>query len=156
MMPLGVKLMKKINAKTCCIISGIIIAIFFYISSYTTSFWTFAIIFGIGGGSIIGFLYMVPVAHCYKYFPKKKGTVSGIIVAGSGFGTFLFSIVAVSAINPNNKPVLTDYYGPDVALNVPTFLRQLSMICLFSIIIGSFMLLDLLPGMDPYAAAHHH
>lgn len=28
------------------------------------------------------------------------------------------------------------------------------MICAGSIIVGSFLLLDLLPGMDPYADAH--
>lgn len=110
-MPLGVKLMKKINAKTCCITSGILIAIFMYLSSYTTNFYTFSFLFGICCGSIIGFLYMIPVAHCYKYFPKKKGFVSGIIVAGSGFGTFLFSIVAVDSINPHNQKLSGDYYG---------------------------------------------
>ncbi len=125
-----------------------------YISSYIESFNTFALVFGIGGGSIIGFLYMIPVAHCYKYFPKKKGTVSGIIVAGSGFGTFLFSLVAVDSINPDNVPLAGDYYGPDIALNVPIFLRKLSLICLVAICLGACMLLDLLPGMDPYAEAH--
>jgi OFA family oxalate/formate antiporter-like MFS transporter len=114
-MPIGVKVMKKVNAKTCCIVAGICMGVLFYMSSYCTTFITFALIFGIGGGSIIGFLYMIPVAHCYKYFPKKKGTVSGIIVAGSGFGTFLFSLVAVSSINPNNVPLTSDYYGSDIA-----------------------------------------
>jgi|JI6StandDraft_1071083.scaffolds.fasta_scaffold01900_4 hypothetical protein len=155
-MPIGVKIMKKVNAKTCCIVAGFSMGFLVYISSYCTTFIPFALIFGIGGGSIIGFLYMIPVAHCYKYFPKKKGTVSGIIVAGSGFGTFLFSLVAVHAINPNNVPLQGDYYGDAVALNVPIFLRQLAIICMVAIVGGSFLLLDLLPGMDPYAEAHKH
>lgn len=152
-MPIGVKLMKKVNAKTVCIIAGICMGILVYLSSYCETFNSFALIFGIGGGAIIGFLYMVPVAHCYKYFPKKKGLVSGIIVAGSGFGTFLFSIVAVSSINPTNVKLGEgqDYYGADIAMNVPMFLRKLSIICFFAIVIGALMLLDLLPGMDPYA-----
>jgi len=148
--------MKKVNAKTCCIVAGATVGFFFYISSYCQTFVPFALIFGIGGGSIIGFLYMIPVAHCYKYFPKKKGTVSGIIVAGSGFGTFLFSIVALASINPQNTPLVGDYYGAEIALNVPIFLRRLAVICTVAIIGGSFLLLDLLPGMDPYAEANKH
>lgn len=94
-MPFGVKLMKKIKAKQICIATGILIGISFYVSSLTKSFYTFVVTFGILGGVLIGFLYMIPVAHCYKYFPKKKGMVSGIIVAGSGLGTFLFSMLAI-------------------------------------------------------------
>lgn len=39
---------------------------------------------------------------------------------------------------------------------VPVFLRDLALICFGSILIGSLLLLDLLPGMDPYADAHKH
>ena len=94
-MPFGVKLMKKVKAKTICIVISFLIGISFYLSSYTYSFYTFVFLFGIMGGSLIGFLYMIPVAHCYKFFPKNKGMVSGIIVAGSGLGTFLFSMLAI-------------------------------------------------------------
>lgn len=34
------------------------------------------------------------------------------------------------------------------------FLRDLALICFGAIFIGSLLLLDLLPGMDPYAEAH--
>lgn len=101
-MPFGVKLMKKVKAKTICIVISFFIGISFYLSSYAMSFYSFVFLFGIMGGCLIGFLYMIPVAHCYKYFPKSKGMVSGIIVAGSGLGTFLFSMVAIKAINPMN------------------------------------------------------
>ena len=149
--------MKKVKAKTICLVTAACIGVSFYLSSYTDSFYTFVVLFGIMGGVFIGFLYMIPVAHCYKYFPKKKGMVSGIIVAGSGLGTFVFSMMATSAINPNNiKPDIDNesYYSEIVALNVPIFLRELAIICFLSILIGSFLLLDMLPGMDPYAEAH--
>jgi OFA family oxalate/formate antiporter-like MFS transporter len=104
-MPLGVRIMKKANAKKCCVIGGVIFGLIVYISSYITSFTIFTLIYGIGAGLVIGFIYMIPIAHGYKYFPKKKGTVSGIIIAGSGFGTFVFGIVAIKVINPFNVPV---------------------------------------------------
>lgn len=115
-MPFGVKLMKKIKAKHICIGTGILIGISFYMASLTKAFYTFVVLFGIFGGVLIGFLYMIPVAHCYKYFPKKKGMVSGIIVAGSGLGTFLFSMLAIEAINPHNaKPGVDGYFPIEIA-----------------------------------------
>lgn len=156
MMPMGVKIMKKQNARICCMFGGTLVSALFYISSYCQTYTSFALIFGICSGLVIGFLYMIPVAHCYKYFPKKKGTVSGIIVAGSGFGTLLFGLLATQLINPNNVVLTTDYYAADVAMNVPNFLRKLALICLCATNIGALGLLDLLPGMDPYAEAHKH
>lgn len=94
-MPFGAKLMKRVKGKTICIIVGCFIGISFYMSSYAASFYSFVFLFGIIGGISVGFIYMIPVAHSYKYFPKNKGMVSGIIVVGSGLGTFLFSMVAM-------------------------------------------------------------
>ena len=156
-MPFGVKLMKKVKAKSICIVVGCLIGVSFYLSSYAQSFYAFVFLFGIMGGALIGFLYMIPVAHCYKYFPLKKGMVSGIIVAGSGLGTFLFSMLAISKINPLNVAPNDDgFFGNDISYNVPKFLKDLGIICFASIVTGSFLLLDLLPGMDPYAEAHKH
>lgn len=140
-MPIGVKIMKKQNARICCMLSGTLVSTLFYISSYCQTFNSFALIFGVGGGLVIGFLYMIPVAHCYKYFPKKKGTVSGIIVAGSGIGTFLFGLLASQLINPNNLVLTSEYYAADIAMNVPSFLRQLAIICLCATNIGALGLL---------------
>jgi OFA family oxalate/formate antiporter-like MFS transporter len=110
-MPLGVKIMKKANARSCSMIAGCAMTIVVYLSSYSADFETFTLIFAIGGGCIVGFVYMITVAHFYKYFPKKKGTVSGILIAGGGIGTFFFGLVAQSTINPHNLPLAGDYYG---------------------------------------------
>jgi hypothetical protein len=156
-MPIGVKVMKIFNARICCACTCIVMSIVFYASSFLTSFYSFALVYGMLGGFLIGFLYMVPVAHCYKYFPLKKGTVSGIIVAASGFGTLLLSFVATAIINPNNdKPNAAGDFSPEVANNVPVFVRTLAYLSFFFVGGGSLFLLDLLPGMDPYKEAHTH
>lgn len=45
---------------------------------------------GLMAGAGIGFAYVCPIAALIKWFPEKKGLVSGLAVAGFGFGAFLF------------------------------------------------------------------
>ena len=46
---------------------------------------------GFLAGAGIGFAYVCPIAALVKWFPKNKGLVSGLAVAGFGFGAYLFS-----------------------------------------------------------------
>lgn len=46
---------------------------------------------GVIAGAGIGFAYVCPIAALVKWFPQSKGLVSGIAVAGFGFGAFIFS-----------------------------------------------------------------
>ena len=71
-------------------------------ASYTQSFTTFALLFGLCSGIVIGIIYILPIAHCHQYFPKKKSSVSGIIITASGIGTFLFALMAIDTINSQN------------------------------------------------------
>jgi hypothetical protein len=77
-------------------------ALLIYFSSYTQNFSTFALLFGLGNGIIIGVIYILPIGHCFQYFPKKKTTVSIIIISASGIGTLIFSLLAIDCMNPEN------------------------------------------------------
>lgn len=46
---------------------------------------------GFLAGAGIGFAYVCPIAALVKWFPKQKGLVSGVAVAGFGLGAFIFS-----------------------------------------------------------------
>lgn len=46
---------------------------------------------GFLAGAGIGFVYVCPIAALVKWFPNQKGLVSGLAVAGFGFGAYLFS-----------------------------------------------------------------
>ncbi|MDH4037581.1 MAG: MFS transporter [Candidatus Krumholzibacteria bacterium] len=46
---------------------------------------------GFLAGAGIGFAYVCPIAALIKWFPKRKGLVSGLAVAGFGFGAYIFS-----------------------------------------------------------------
>lgn len=49
-------------------------------------FWVVAIGVGLIGGAGIGLAYVVPIAVGMRWFPDKKGMITGLAVAGFGFG----------------------------------------------------------------------
>jgi len=69
---------------------GYILAGIFGAENFTTTF----IFVGIIGGAGIGLGYVVPIAVGIKWFPDKKGLITGLAVAGFGFGATLWMTLA--------------------------------------------------------------
>lgn len=61
-----------------------------------TNFWFLLILIGLIGGAGIGFAYVVPIAVGMRWFPDKKGMITGLAVAGFGFGAMLWVKLAGS------------------------------------------------------------
>jgi OFA family oxalate/formate antiporter-like MFS transporter len=83
---------------------------------------------GIMAGAGIGFAYVCPIAALVKWFPERKGLVSGIAVAGFGFGAYLFkgeSLGAVGFIRDNEI--------------VPFFVVH-GIVCLVAVSLGALLL----------------
>ncbi len=57
------------------------------------SLWLFYLGYGVIGGAGIGMGYVTPVATAAKWYPDRKGLVTGIVVMGFGVGAFLLSKV---------------------------------------------------------------
>ncbi|MDI6687346.1 MAG: MFS transporter [Desulfobacterales bacterium] len=55
-----------------------------------TDFWSLFFLIGIVGGSGIGLAYVVPITVGMRWFPDKKGLITGLAVAGFGFGATLW------------------------------------------------------------------
>lgn len=51
-----------------------------------TNFWLVLLGVGLIGGSGIGLAYVVPIAVGMRWFPDRKGMITGVAVAGFGFG----------------------------------------------------------------------
>ncbi|MBD3399433.1 MAG: MFS transporter [Candidatus Coatesbacteria bacterium] len=49
--------------------------------------------YGVVAGAGIGFVYLCPIATAGRWFPKRKGLVTGVAVAGFGGGAILLSTV---------------------------------------------------------------
>jgi OFA family oxalate/formate antiporter-like MFS transporter len=54
--------------------------------------------YGVLGGIGMGFGYVTPIAACVKWFPDKRGLVTGLAVAGFGFSSVIFGRVAPTLI----------------------------------------------------------
>lgn len=54
--------------------------------------------YGVVGGIGLGLGYVTPVATVAKWFPDKKGLVTGMVVMGFGFGALLMSKVIAPAL----------------------------------------------------------
>ncbi len=59
-------------------------------------FWSQLLLIGILGGAGIGLAYVVPIAVGIKWFPDKKGVITGLAVAGFGFGATIWVKLADS------------------------------------------------------------
>ncbi len=55
-----------------------------------TSFWGILLGIGVLGGAGIGLGYVCPIAALVKWFPDKKGLITGLAVAGFGFGALIW------------------------------------------------------------------
>lgn len=55
-----------------------------------SAFWALLITIGLVGGAGIGLAYVVPIAVGVKWFPDKKGMITGLAVAGFGFGALIW------------------------------------------------------------------
>ena len=74
----------------------------FYISSFVTNWWVFVFTYGVMFPIGIGIVYYPTMMCGWEYFPNKRGMVSGIIVAGYGFGASITGIISTSVVNPEN------------------------------------------------------
>lgn len=50
-----------------------------------------------------GFFYSTALHASWSHLPGRKGLVTGIITSGMGFGAFIWGIVALSLVNPDNE-----------------------------------------------------
>lgn len=60
------------------------------------SFWAQVIFIGLIGGAGIGLAYVCPIAVGVKWYPDKKGLITGLGVAGFGFGALIWVQLAGS------------------------------------------------------------
>jgi len=92
---IGGRLQKKFGPRKIAFLGGILLGFGYIFSSFVGANFALKLLFlGIMGGAGIGLGYVVPIAVGVKWFPDKKGLVSGLAVAGFGFGAFIWILMA--------------------------------------------------------------
>ncbi|TVR16733.1 MAG: MFS transporter [Planctomycetota bacterium] len=100
-------------------LSGYVLASFSG-GSFAILFFGIAVVTGAG----IGFGYVVPLTVCMKWFPERKGLISGVVVAGFGAGAILLSTIAEWALS-NGVPILTLFMWLGLICGAIVFLAAL-------------------------------
>jgi MFS family permease len=81
----------KVGPRTVALTGGIIMGLGYIIAGLSgTNYWGILLGIGLLGGAGIGFAYVCPIACLVKWFPDKKGMITGLAVAGFGFGALIW------------------------------------------------------------------
>ena len=96
-MVLAGRILPRVGPRPLTIAGGLLLGGGYVLGGlFGDSFWIQLLSIGIVGGAGIGLAYVVPIAVCVKWFPDKKGLITGLAVAGFGFGATIWVKLAGS------------------------------------------------------------
>ena len=88
-------LLPRIGPRRCAMTGGLLFGGGWLLASLGRIDFAFTVLgIGLVAGIGVGFAYIVPIATCVRWFPRQKGLVTGVAVAGFGGGAALISHVA--------------------------------------------------------------
>jgi len=92
------KKLNTIGPQKLTILGGVILGLGYLLAGIFggTDFTALMLLIGLVGGAGIGIAYVVPIAVGMRWFPDKKGMITGLAVAGFGFGAMLWVKLAGS------------------------------------------------------------
>ena len=90
-----------------------------FLASFTDSLWWLYLTYGVIGGIGLGFGYIVPVAVLVKWFPDRRGLITGVAVGGFGAGALVTAPVATRLIQSVGVLPTFAYLGLAYLLVVP-------------------------------------
>lgn len=87
--------MARSGPRIVAITAGVLYGLGIFLASFAGNSLTLLYLtYGLLAGAGIGLGYIVPVATLIKWFPDKRGFITGIAVAGFGGGAFVTALVA--------------------------------------------------------------
>src|ERR1700719_3782809 len=96
-----------------------------FLASFSTRISWLYLTYGLIGGIGLGFAYIVPVAVLVKWFPDRRGLITGIAVGGFGAGALITAPVATRLIQ--SVGVLSTFAYLGIAYLIVTILSGLFM-----------------------------
>jgi OFA family oxalate/formate antiporter-like MFS transporter len=117
----GGKLVSRFSPRAIVIAGGVIIGSGFILASFATmkTPWLLWICYGGMGGLGMGFAYTTTIACAQRWYPDKKGMVTGLILSALGFGGVIFTPLAETLVRTFGGPG-TGEQGTFVVLGVIT------------------------------------
>ena len=91
--------MARSGPRIVALIAGVLYGLGVFLASFADNSLTLLYLtYGLIAGAGIGLGYIVPVATLIKWFPDKRGFITGIAVAGFGGGAFVTAFVAKALV----------------------------------------------------------
>jgi len=98
---IGGKLAAKFSTRIVVFMGGIILGLGFFLASFVTENipWLLWMTYGVMGGLGMGFTYSTTIACAQKWYPFKKGFVTGTIVSAIGVGGVVFTPIVENLLS---------------------------------------------------------
>src|SRR3954470_5923379 len=91
--------LNKSGPRTVAVAGGFLYGIGVILASFSNhGLWWLYLTYGVIGGAGLGFSYIVPVAVLVKWFPDRRGLITGIAVGGFGAGALVTAPIATTLI----------------------------------------------------------
>jgi OFA family oxalate/formate antiporter-like MFS transporter len=104
----GGRIQDKRGPRPVALGGGLLYAVGIMLASLVSSrdqLWLLVLTYGVLGGIGLGAAYITPIAMLAKWFPDKRGLITGIAVAGFGFGAVITAPVAKALLGgTDDKP----------------------------------------------------
>ncbi len=97
----------RVGPRKVASVAGVIYGIGYIIAGFAArghSLWGLYIGYGVLSGIGMGMGYITPVATLVKWFPDRRGLMTGVAVAGYGAGALIFSPIAARLIQTTGVP----------------------------------------------------
>lgn len=91
--------LNKVGPRTVALTGGFLYGLGVFLASFSADkLWWLYLSYGVIGGIGLGFSYIVPVAVLVKWFPDRRGLITGIAVGGFGAGALVTAPLATRLI----------------------------------------------------------
>jgi len=146
---------KRSGPRIVAVTGGLVLGLGYIIAGLSgTNFWGILLGVGLLGGAGIGLGYVCPIACLVKWFPDKKGLITGLAVAGFGFGALIwikltsgFSFGQLGGVNIDLTPGWKGLYG--MGLSVSKVFMLYGVIFAALVILGSLVMVNPPDGWVP-------
>lgn len=98
-MALGGWWQDRVGPKLVASVGGLALGLGLFLASHARTVLTLSLSYGLLGGIGLGLTYGCPIAAGLKWFPDRRGFITGVIVASFGAGALIFAPVARALID---------------------------------------------------------
>lgn len=101
---IGGRIQDRRGPRTVALVGGVVYGLGVVLAGLadgSDKLWLLILGYGVIAGFGLGFAYIVPIAMLLKWFPDKRGLITGLAVGGFGFGAVLTAPLAQWLIDRN-------------------------------------------------------